>query len=95
MGLIRKSLSIATLGIVRGSSKKQRLAKKNLKINKKIAKNTAETNKILEAQTQQEGATVQTNQADNLTQLERLAELKSKGVITQEEFDQQKAKLLE
>lgn len=31
MGMIRKSLAISTLGLVRGSSKKQRVAKKTLK----------------------------------------------------------------
>lgn len=31
MGLIRKSLAVSTLGLVRGSSKKQRVAKKTLK----------------------------------------------------------------
>jgi hypothetical protein len=37
---------------------------------------------------------VQEKNADNLKQLEKLFELKEKGIITVEEFDQQKAKLL-
>lgn len=31
MGIIRKSLAVTTLGVVRPSSKKQRVAKKSLK----------------------------------------------------------------
>lgn len=36
----------------------------------------------------------QTTQLSNLEQLEKLFELKQKGIITEEEFNQQKAKLL-
>jgi hypothetical protein len=37
---------------------------------------------------------VQEKNSDNLTQLEKLFDLKEKGIITVEEFEQQKAKLL-
>lgn len=46
MGVIRKTLMVTTFGLVRGSSKKQRMAKKNLKVNKKILKQAELSNAI-------------------------------------------------
>jgi len=43
MGLIRKSLAVGTLGAVRPSSKKQRVAKANLKAQKATAAAAAQT----------------------------------------------------
>jgi len=40
------------------------------------------------------GQTNPANQGNNLDQLEKLADLKSKGIITQEEFDKKKSELL-
>lgn len=43
MGLIRKSLAVGTLGVVRGNSKKQRVAKKTMRNTGTTARNTAAT----------------------------------------------------
>lgn len=56
MGLIRKSLMVSTGGIVRGSSKKQRVAKATMKHTSAAAKNTAQTNVLLEQQADAERA---------------------------------------
>ena len=56
MGLIRKSLMVSTGGIVRGSSKKQRVAKATMQHAKATAANTAQTNLILAQQAEAENA---------------------------------------
>lgn len=86
---------VGTFGVVRGSSKKQRVAKKNLKANKKAAKELKKANDIAEAQlVAQSGKNEPPTQPDKYTELERLASLKDKGVITEAEFETEKKKLL-
>lgn len=92
---------IGTLGVVRGSSKKQRVAKKNLKATRKIEKNTQEANRIAQQQLEQDQANMANAQyqaeaqaTDQYQELEKLADLKEKGIITNEEFESKKKQLL-
>jgi hypothetical protein len=56
MGVIRKTLMVPTLGIVKGSSKKQRVAKATMKSARATASNTAQANVILQQQAKAERA---------------------------------------
>ena len=92
---------IGTLGVVRGSSKKQRVAKKNIKATRKIEKNTEEANRIAQQQLEQDQANmanvqsqVEAQTTDQYQELERLADLKEKGIITHEEFEAKKKQIL-
>ncbi|MDB5182498.1 MAG: hypothetical protein JWO47_282 [Candidatus Saccharibacteria bacterium] len=110
MGLIRKSLAIGTLGVVHGSSKKQRMAKKNLEATKKLTEEMSRNNDIAAAQlkTEQFQATTAQRQlvssqqlkepvpvtSDIYSELEKLSDLKNKGIINQQDFDAKKKQLL-
>jgi hypothetical protein len=54
MGLIRKSLAVGTLGIVKGSSKKQRVAKATMKAAKREATATEAASRVTQQQAERE-----------------------------------------
>jgi membrane protease subunit (stomatin/prohibitin family) len=59
-----------------------------------LAQNLAQGLQAQPAAAQQQPAVAVVNPADVMTTLEKLGELKAKGILTQEEFDAKKAELL-
>jgi hypothetical protein len=108
MGLIRKTLAVGTVGMVRPSSKKQRVAKKSLKELKEQTKIQAmQANLFAQAAANASQQSQSIPQAPNLEietnvnkhentidLLNKLGELKSSGLLTDEEFKVQKQKIL-
>jgi peptide subunit release factor 1 (eRF1) len=54
MGLIRKSLALSTLGVVKGSSKKQRIAKATMKAAQREASAAESATRLTEQQAARE-----------------------------------------
>lgn len=107
MGLFRKAMSVSTLGAVDMRSDKERTAaysKSTMKENKKQTALMRQEQAREGARWGQEqarrtpapgpGPAAPAPAIDIADQLERLAALRDKGVLTQEEFDTQKAKIL-
>lgn len=125
MGLIRKTLAVSTAGVVRPSSKKQRVAKKTMKASQATAHHTAAAAAMsreqlalthqqawqAEQERQMQLAAWQQQQVEAgqrqaqiegapagvvsvAAELRELASLRDEGVLTEAEFQGQKAVLL-
>ena len=84
-GLMFGTLEVNTAG---GTKRIEDISKKDVP---KVAAIISELLRNLQSGSSQ---TQQQNKIDVVSQLERLAELKEKGILTEEEFQEQKAKLL-
>jgi putative oligomerization/nucleic acid binding protein len=91
MGLFRKLTSMSTGGLVDFRSDKERTARNT----KKIAKEAKRQTDILASPRQEAPRREAPRQDDRVTQLERLAELRDKGVLNVEEFEAEKRRILE
>ena len=88
MGLIRKTLAVGTVGMVRPSSKKQRVAKKQ------AAANASQQSQSIPQAPNLEIETNVNKHENTIDLLNKLGELKSSGLLTDEEFEIQKQKIL-
>lgn len=91
MGLIRKTLAVGTVGVVRGSSKKQRNAKAQLKELREqtelLRQEDAERRRV-SAQNYQAGVQASQREAVQREQLvTALWQMRKSGVLTQEQYE--------
>lgn len=111
MGILRKMVSISSMGIVDLKSDKERIAANTKKTTKEIKKQTKimkaeELNQRVREQTAEqrrmrqeralstESAPVEDVNSSRLTQLKDLGDLRDSGVLSTEEFELEKARIL-